>query len=373
MPPCIVSRTEAKPAVEKKKNGKSPGRGAQGGGAPKKGKDRRHFKFRNAQNDLVQELNSERQKLAGERDALRELKKQVDEGKATAAEEKENQRLFCELMQKQHIEDSTFKAADASLKSYIQDIEYLDSWISRGYLHGRWLSLMKWALPWILFTLLRVYIWDKMMYSLPIMLSLLRYDMWVLLFMQACYVFSLVLAKGGSKRAGRFVYYNRSSWFYWFCSVCWVNRESITKVDRKFSGWGAGVDFRPRSLAQTEIVDPEARVDMQYHYGKFLRFKLKVIFWGKFYIADFGNPDRCKPIVISPSISLVSQLIHGDICGLNTDPEVARQRIDARLRSIQCVNINRFSAQIDDIYGDTALLALFCWRKRMERRKDFPR
>jgi hypothetical protein len=210
-------------------------------------------------------------------------------------------------------------------------------------------------------------------YTLPIMLSLLRYDMWVLLFIQTCFFLSLVFVKVGSKRAGRFVYYNRSSVFYWFCSVCWVNRESISKVDRDFVGWGPGVDFRPRSLAQTEIVDPEARVNMQYHYGKFLRFKYKVFFWGKIYISDFGNPDRSKPIVIRPSISLVSQLIHGDICGLNTDPDVARQRIDARLRSIQCVNINRFSAQIDDIYGDTALLALFCWRKRMERRKDFPR
>lgn len=391
LPPCIVAPTAPKRSwadvvLEGDKNsGRNGNRGKPKGGAPQQ---RRRWKPRHASNDVVQELKNQEQRLAGERDALRELNKQAQEflseqkkKEIAAAEEKKNKELEekknKELLAKIDLQDKawklTYDAAVASLDSYLTEIVYLDKWVCKGYLRGRWMSLIRWLIPYLFFTAMRLYLWESYGYGLAIILGFLYYDLIAVLSMQVFYIVVLALAKAKFKSASRFVFRHHKSIFYWFSTVCWVNREEISKVVKDFTTWNPGHDLRPRSLAQTELIDPEARVTMQYQSGRFLRFKLKVFLWGKIYIEDYSNDDRQKSIKIRPSIALASHLVHGDICGLNSDPEVAKNRIDARLRSIQSVNVNRFSAQLDDVYGDTALLALFCWRKRIERRRDFPK
>lgn len=155
--------------------------------------------------------------------------------------------------------------------------------------------------------------------------------------------------------------------FYWFITCEVAYREGITDSQKDFDSWNPGVDLRPRSLAQTDLCSPEARFKVKYVRGKYYKF---VCFLGSWELGDPESEVICADL--RPSVSLLSELVHADICGMNSDIDVARQRIEAKLRSIQSVNINRFSAHFDDVFGDTAIVALMLWRKRQERRKLFP-
>lgn len=312
-------------------------------------------------NLVINGIKDAQQELAGCRDAIREQLKVLDEKRTDMLNLKENLDEIAKINAKLEEQNAQYAAASASIEHYKTVVEYPceDSGSCA------WNALF-WLLLLLFFFALSALFYLKDSRHLDRDAAFLGLCFLALvLSIQAFFVFLVVLGKVVDLRL--FIHNHRFSIFFWFIDCDVVYREGITESEKDFSNWNPGFDLRPRALAQVDLCSPEARFKVKYVRGKYFKYSCFLGSW------QLGDPN-CAAVeaTLRPSVALLSELVHGDICGMNSDIDVARQRIDARLRTIQSVNINRFSAHFDDIFGDTAIVALMLWRKRQERRKLFP-
>lgn len=185
----------------------------------------------------------------------------------------------------------------------------------------------------------------------------------------------------------RFGYLNiriiRDSFFGWFIGCVCV---SVTKWDNPkpmFYSLDPGVDLRPQSQRHIKLTDAEMKFSLNYRKVDRVEMTLLVRISSLFndytqhtleplpdIVYELSKTNKTK--TLEASYGLLCELSDYDVCGLETDPVIAKERIKNRLRTIRSVNVDKYLAQSNNIYAHTTLVALALWLQRKQDLKGLP-
>jgi len=302
----------------------------------------------------VKESNARRD---GERDAEREARaiKRKEEFEEKRRKEEERQA---------EVRRSLFETAIASLKGYDYDnINDLDWGGPKGTCF--------WKIVLSVLTLLGFHA-----------VNALAEGIFVVVFLWLCWFFFIitlavliiVTSRRGitatSLRARVWDWTISSFWLYRFFKLKMRVREQLGSAEAEFADWELGFDQRPSNFSHVPLTSPESRVTLQYRSSSCNRTILCLPFGIEIIVLDVVLADSYRDL--RPSLALLAELSNADICGMNKDLSVARDRIENQLRSIKSVNLNKFTVMLDGVYQDTAIVASVLWRQRLARVADLP-
>jgi len=197
---------------------------------------------------------------------------------------------------------------------------------------------------------------------------------WWIWLVPACYIGFTFLTCTLSKLGFEVLYTMKLSCFGWF--IVW-ERKKITRWNRPrilFRNGDIGFDLRPQSQKHIKLTDPELKFGLDYntyarHTFRFMHRHGPGSVEND-YVYELPEPHKYK--YLEASFGLLAELSDYDICGLETDHKIAKERIKNRLRTIRSVNIDKYQAQLGNIYQHTTLIALALWHQRREQLQGLP-
>lgn len=165
-----------------------------------------------------------------------------------------------------------------------------------------------------------------------------------------------------------------NSIFGWF-----IHGESVTvsvwnNPSPLFHDTDEGVDLRPQSQRHIKLTDAALKFRLDYSKIERTRYRFS-------YRNGPGSPDadfmielpvRYSQKQLVASFGLLCELSDYDVCGLEESHKLAKERIKSRIRTIRSVNVDKYSAQNDNIYAHTALVALALWHSRQKQLEGLP-
>jgi hypothetical protein len=267
-----------------------------------------------------------------------------------------------------HEEEANFRAATASLSLY--DFSSINEVIVPSEKSGYpwwWISLS-------VFMCLCIGMDEWFVLAITLSLEILRIVFVVLAFSLLSGI-SMYLRNGKTNRFQWVIYGVLSSMasyrpLRWFVTRTITVEEKAWSAEEEFADWKNGFDLRPTSMTHVKLSAPEARAKVQWRSRTVNHLNIEVPVLGNFNLSS--SVELLDHRTLRPSLTLLAECSTADICGMTTDPIVARDRISNQLRVSKHVNVNKFTAQIDGVYQDTAILAYGLWRMRAQRVVGLP-
>lgn len=162
--------------------------------------------------------------------------------------------------------------------------------------------------------------------------------------------------------------------FGWFVQWEVVKVEQWCDPVAYFNDDQIGVDLRPQTQRHIKLTDAELKFGLTYkiverHCLKFVHRSGPGARENDYFIENcvVGEPKQ-----LIGSFGLLCELADYDVCGLESDSKIAKERILNRIRTIRSVNIDKYSAQTSNIYQHTALIALALWHHRRQELEGLP-
>lgn len=170
-------------------------------------------------------------------------------------------------------------------------------------------------------------------------------------------------------RAGEIgIYVVKDSIFGWFIDIGIVTAEKWNNPVPLFRNMDIGPDLRPNAQKHIKLTDPEAKFRLDYRMVERSEFRMlyrQFFDTGVNYLVEHTTNNIF--VTLEASFSLLCELSDYDVCGLESNHLIARERITSKARIAErSVNINKYSAQMSNIYAHTTLVALALWHKRRQ-------